>query len=138
MATDNVVILRVALDEGKTEAQLAKLVLDIEATKRAQADLNVMRKNGLVADEAYALQTVALRTSLKGQRDEQTALTKNLNLYRTATGELGNTYKGVQAQLSLAQNQCGSEPGSRRKHSGLSVRPSAAIASRLAPTRCSG
>ena len=101
----NTVILQVKLDEGQTEKQLAQLVLDIEKTKVAQAALNAERKAGKVADEEFAAQTVKLKAELKSQQVEQTALTKNLDLYRTASGELGNTYKGVQAQLSLAQNQ---------------------------------
>lgn len=99
------VILQVKLDEGKTEEQLRKLVLDIEATRKAQAELTTARKAGQLTDEAYAKQVVDLKNQLKGQQQEQTALTKNLDLYRTATGELGNSYKGVQAQLSLAQRQ---------------------------------
>jgi hypothetical protein len=105
MADNQTTILSVKLDEGKTEQQLQKLVLDIEATKKAQADLNAQRKAGAVDDAAYAQQTVALKTQLKGQQTEQTALTKNLELYRTAVADTGNTYKGLQAQLSLAQRQ---------------------------------
>ncbi|MGI4819885.1 MAG: hypothetical protein ACRYFV_01630 [Janthinobacterium lividum] len=105
MATDNTVILRVQLDEGKTEAQLQKLVLDMEATRKAQAALTLARKNDQVSTDEYAKQTVALTTQLKGQRTEYAAQAKNLELYRTATGDLANTYKGTQAQLSLAQNQ---------------------------------
>jgi hypothetical protein len=102
---EETVILKVALDEGKTEQQLQKLVLDIEATRKAQGELNAQRKAGAVDDAKYAEQSVKLAAQLKAQRQEQTVLTKNLDLYRTASGELGNTYKGMQAQLSLAQNQ---------------------------------
>ncbi len=102
---EETVILKVQLDENKTEDRVKALVLAIDATKRAQSDLNVMRKNGLVADEEYASQSVKLSAQLKNQRTEQTSLTKNLELYRTATGDLGNTYEGMQAQLSLAQRQ---------------------------------
>jgi hypothetical protein len=102
---DNVVLLRVQLDEGKTEAQLKQLVLDMEATRKAQAALTLERKAGTVADAEFAKRTVELQTQLKSQRAEFTANQKNLELYRTATGDLANTYKGTQAQLSLAQNQ---------------------------------
>jgi hypothetical protein len=105
MADNNTVILRVQLDEGKTEDKLKQLVLDLEATTKAQAALRVERKAGTLSDEEFAKQSVALKTQLTGQRAEQTALTKNLELYRTATGALGDTYKGTQAQLSLAQRQ---------------------------------
>ena len=101
----NVVVLRVTLDEGATESQLKQLVLDIEKTRAAQAALSLERRKGITTDEDFAKQTVDLRTKLKGQQQEQTALTKNLELYRTATGELANSYVGQQAQLSLAQNQ---------------------------------
>ena len=36
MPDNNTVLLRVQLDEGKTEEQLKKLVLDMEATRKAQ------------------------------------------------------------------------------------------------------
>ena len=101
----NTVILQVKLDEGQTEKQLAQLVLDIEKTKLAQNALNAERKAGKVADEEFAAQTVKLKAELKAQQVEQTGLTKNLELYRTASGDLSNTYKGTQAQLSLAQRQ---------------------------------
>ncbi|MGI4884274.1 MAG: hypothetical protein ACRYFR_04875 [Janthinobacterium lividum] len=105
MADNQTIILRVTLDEQDTEKKLAQLVLSIEASRKAQTDLTAARKLGQVTDEAYSQQTVALRTQLKGQQGEYAALQKNLDLYRTATGELGNTYKGTQAQLSLAQRQ---------------------------------
>ncbi len=105
MSDNQTVILRVQLDEGKTEERLQSLVLDIEKTKQAQAMLNLTRKAGSVTEEEYTKKTVALRAELKAQQQEQTALTKNLELYRTATGDLANTYKGTQAQLSLAQRQ---------------------------------
>jgi hypothetical protein len=105
MADNNTVILRVQLDEGKTEDKLKQLVLDLEATTKAQAALRVERKAGTISDEEFAKQSVALKTQLTGQRAEQTALTKNLELYRTAVNDTGGTYKGLQAQLSLAQRQ---------------------------------
>ncbi|MCI1187878.1 hypothetical protein MON38_10640 [Hymenobacter sp. DH14] len=105
MAADNQIILQVKLDEGKTLEQLQALVLEIEATKKAQVDLSAAKKAGAVTEQEYSKQVVDLRLQLKGQQVEQTNLTKNLDLYRTATGELGNTYKGTQAQLSLAQRQ---------------------------------
>lgn len=105
MADNNTVLLRVQLDEGKTEEKLKQLVLDMEATRKAQAALTLERKAGTVADAEFAKRTVELQTQLKGQRGEFTANQKNLELYRTATGDLANTYKGTQAQLSLAQRQ---------------------------------
>ncbi|RZK30250.1 MAG: hypothetical protein EOO63_07230, partial [Hymenobacter sp.] len=84
MAQENTVILRVALDEGKTEEQLQKLVLDIETTRKAQAALTAERKAGTVTDEEFAKRTIDLQTKLKGQQGEQTALTRNLNAYRSA------------------------------------------------------
>lgn len=102
---DKVVILKVQLDEAATEKKLQELVLQIEQTKKAQAALTAERKLGTVTDEEFSKQSVALTTQLKGQRGEFSANQKNLELFRTATGELGNTYKGTQAQLSLAQRQ---------------------------------
>ena len=105
MADNNTVILRVQLDEAGTEKKLQEVTLAIEQTTKAQAALKAERKAGLVTDEQFAKQSVDLATRLKGQRAEYAANTKNLELYRTATGDLANTYKGTQAQLSLAQRQ---------------------------------
>jgi hypothetical protein len=105
MADNNTVILRVQLDEGKTEDKLKELVLSIEATRKAQQALTAERKAGAVTDAEFTKRTVELETQLKAQRNEYAANQKNLELYRTATGDLANTYKGTQAQLSLAQRQ---------------------------------
>lgn len=105
MPDTNTVILRVALDEGKTEEKLKQLVLDMEATRKAQAALTLERKAGTVADAEFSKRTLELQTLLKSQRTEYAANEKNLELFRTATGEMANTYKGTQAQLSLAQRQ---------------------------------
>jgi hypothetical protein len=105
MSGENTVILRVQLDEAGTEKKLQQLVLDLEATRKAQAALTAERKAGTVADDEFSKRTVDLKTQLKGQMGEYASLQKNLDLYRTATGELANTYAGTQAQLSLAQNQ---------------------------------
>ncbi|MBX0290960.1 hypothetical protein K3G63_10950 [Hymenobacter sp. HSC-4F20] len=102
---EETVLLRVQLDEGKTTDRLKQLVLDIEATRRAQSDLNIMRRNGIVNDTEYAAKTVALQDQLNKQRQEQTALTKNLDLYNRAVSGVGDSYKATQAQLSLAQRQ---------------------------------
>lgn len=99
------VILSVKLDEGKTEEQLRKLVLDIEATKNAQLLLNNSRKLGNVDADTFAKKTVELRTQLKGQTQEQAALTKNLELYRAAQNGQVDSYKATQAALSLAIRQ---------------------------------
>ncbi|TGD82870.1 hypothetical protein [Hymenobacter wooponensis] len=100
-----VVLLRVQLDEGKTNDRLKQLVLDIEKTRAAQRELNAARKVGSVDDAAFARQTVALNDQLKKQRQEQTALSKNLELYSTATKGVADSYQAQQAQLSLAQRQ---------------------------------
>ncbi|MGI4736111.1 MAG: hypothetical protein ACRYG7_13120 [Janthinobacterium lividum] len=125
---ENVVVLRVQLDEGKTEAQLQKLVLDIEATKKAQAALNVERKLGTVTDGAYAQQNVALQMQLKGQRTEYSAQTKQLELYRKAQD---GTYEGLQSQLSLAQIQFQKTAGSQD----LSTESAKALNKVIAETR---
>lgn len=105
MAQDNVTILRVQLDEGKTEEQLRKLVLDIEATKKAQVELTAARKADTITADEYAKQVVDLRTKLRGQTQEQTNLTKNLDLYRAAQNGQVDSYKATQAALSLAIRQ---------------------------------
>jgi hypothetical protein len=105
MTQDNTVILRVQLDESGTEKKLQQLVLDIEQTRKAQTALTLARKADKIGTEEYAKQVVDLALKLKGQRTEYAAQTKSLELYRTATGDLANTYKGTQAQLSLAQRQ---------------------------------
>lgn len=129
--TNNTVVLRVQLEEGKTEAQLKQLVLDIEKTRAAQLALTAARKAGTKTDEEYAAETVQLRQQLKAQQQEQTALTKNLDLYRTATGELANTYTGQQAQLSLAQRQYQQLAGSQTN----STESTKALASTIAELR---
>jgi hypothetical protein len=105
MAKDNTVILRVELDEAGTEKKLQQLVLDIEATKKAQAALTAERKAGAVSDADFAKRSVDLQTQLKGQRTETTALTKNLELYRAAQNGEADSYKATQAALSLAIRQ---------------------------------
>ncbi|GGG34177.1 hypothetical protein [Hymenobacter glacieicola] len=103
--SDNTILLRVSLDEGKTTDRLKQLVLDIEATKNAQKLLTQARKENTVTDAEYAAQTVLLQDKLNKQRQESTALTKNLDLYNKAVSGVGDTYKATQAQLSLAQRQ---------------------------------
>ncbi|MDO7888166.1 hypothetical protein [Hymenobacter cheonanensis] len=110
---ENVVVLRVSLDEGKTEAQLKQLVLDLEATRKAQAALTAERKAGTVSDEEFAKKTVDLKTQLKGQQTEFTSTQKSLDLYRKASGDLRDTYAGTQAQLSLGQIQFQKTAGSQ-------------------------
>lgn len=105
MAQAEEVILRVSLDEGKTMTQLNTLVLGLEATRKAQQELSAARKAGKVSDEEFASQTVALQQQLKAQKTEQTALTKNLELFRGATDGTGTSYRNLQSQLSLAQRQ---------------------------------
>lgn len=103
--TNQTVVLRVQLDEGKTEDQLKQLVLDIEKTRAAQLLLTKERRVGIVTDEQFAQQTVALRTQLKGQQQEQTALTKNLDKYRAAQSAEAESYDSLQKQLEIAQTQ---------------------------------
>jgi hypothetical protein len=105
MAQDNVTILRVQLDEGKTEEQLRKLVLDIEATKDAQKQLTAARKADAITADEYAKQVVDLRTKLTGQQQTQRGLTKDLELYRAAQNGQVDSYKATQAALSLAIRQ---------------------------------
>lgn len=99
------IILRVALDETDTEKKLANLVLAIEGTKKAQADLQAQRKAGTVDDAKYAVETVKLTNQLTLQRAEQRELSKDLTLYRTAVNGVTDSYEAAQAQLSLAQRQ---------------------------------
>lgn len=105
MATENVAILRVQLDEGKTEEQLRKLVLDIEATRKAQAALTAERKAGTVSDEEFAKRSVDLQTQLKGQQQTQTALTRNLDAYRSAMGKATGSVDQLKAQSALLTAQ---------------------------------
>jgi hypothetical protein len=102
---DNTVLLRVQLDVGKTEERLKQLVLDIESTRLAQKALNEARQQGAVTDAEFAAQSVKLQADLKNQRTEQTALSRNLDLYNRAVSDVGDSYKATQAQLSLAQRQ---------------------------------
>lgn len=103
--TQNTVILRVSLDEGKTEEKLKQLVLDLEATRKAQASLTVERKAGTVTDEVFAQQSVKLANQLTLQRAEQRNLTKDLDLYRQAQNGQTESYAATQAALSLAIRQ---------------------------------
>jgi hypothetical protein len=105
MADNNTVILRVQLDETGTEKKLQQLVLDIEATRKAQAALTLARREDKVSEDEYAKSVVDLRTQLRGQTQEQTALTKNLELYRAAQNGEIDSYKATQAALSLALRQ---------------------------------
>jgi hypothetical protein len=102
---NNTVILRVQLDEGKTEEKLKQLVLDLEATRKAQASLTTERKAGTVTDEVFAQQSVKLANQLTLQRAEQRNLTKDLDLYRQAQNGQTESYAATQAALSLAIRQ---------------------------------
>jgi hypothetical protein len=105
MADNNTVILRVQLDEGKTEEQLKQLVLDMEATRKAQQALTAERKASAVTDEEFAKRTVDLKADLKAQQGEYAGLSKSLDLYRTAQNAEADSYKGTQAALSLTIRQ---------------------------------
>jgi hypothetical protein len=102
---NNTVLLRVQLSEEDTEKRLQQLVLDIEATKKAQAALTLARKADKISEDEYAKSVVDLRAQLRGQVQEQTAQTKNLELYRAAVNGVAGSYDQVQAQLTLAQRQ---------------------------------
>jgi hypothetical protein len=105
MAENNTVILRVELDEAGTEKKLQQLVLDIESTKKAQAALTAERKAGTVSDEEFAKRSVELQTQLKGQQQTQTALTKNLEAFRAATGRATGSVDQLKAQAALLTAQ---------------------------------
>ncbi|MVN78090.1 hypothetical protein GO988_17305 [Hymenobacter sp. HMF4947] len=105
MSDNNTVLLRVQLDETNTEQKLAKLVLEIEATRKAQAALTKARDTDKISADDYALQSVKLTNQLTLQRGEQRSLTKDLELYRGAIAGTGTSYKELQAALSLAQRQ---------------------------------
>lgn len=102
---DETVILRVQLDEGKTTDRLKQLTLDIEKNREAQKSLTAARKANTVSDEEYSKQNVDLQQKMRAARTEQTALTKNLELYTRAVKGVGTSYDATQAQLSLAQKQ---------------------------------
>ena len=89
---DKVVVLRVQLDEGKTEDRMKELVLLMEQTRKSQQALTAERKAGTVSDEEFSRRTVELQQQLKNQRTEQTVLQKNLELYRTAVNDTGGSY----------------------------------------------
>jgi hypothetical protein len=105
MAQDNQIILRVALDEGKTLEQLQGLVSEIEKTKKAQADLVAAKKAGSITEEEYNKQVVELRTQLRGQQQEQTALQKNLDAYRSAMARATGSVDQLKAQSALLTAQ---------------------------------
>lgn len=102
---EETVLLKVQLDEGATKQRLATLVLDIERTKDAQKELTAARKAGEVTEAQFAATTVRLGQTMREQRTEQTALTKNLDLYTRAVNGVAGSYDQSQAQLSLAQKQ---------------------------------
>jgi chromosome segregation ATPase len=102
---EEVVLLRVQLDEGKTTDRIKELTLDLEKNSEAQKKLKADRKEGAIAEGEYVAQLVKLQQQQRAQRQEQTALTKNLDLYTKAVQGVGGSYAQSQAQLSLAQKQ---------------------------------
>lgn len=105
MADNNTVILRVQLDSAQTEAQLKKLILDLEATRKSQAALAAERKAGTVSDADFAQRTVQLSTQLKGQQTEFSALQKTLTAYQLATGNAAGSVDSLKGQSALLTTQ---------------------------------
>ncbi|MBO2010862.1 hypothetical protein [Hymenobacter negativus] len=105
MGQENVVVLRVQLDEGETEKQIAKVASEIEATKKAQAALTKERELGRLSDEAYNQQAVKLQLQLKGQQQEQSALTKTLTSYRAMMTSATGSVDQLKAKAALLTTQ---------------------------------
>jgi hypothetical protein len=105
MDNNQTVLLRVQLDEGKTEQRLAVLAAQLAKTRDEQRALTKAREQGLVSEEGFGKESVKLTNQLLIQRTEQARLTKDLQLYRDATEGVGTSYKNLQSQLSLAQRQ---------------------------------
>jgi hypothetical protein len=105
MNDNRTVLLRVQLDEGKTEERLAVLASSLVKTREEQKALTKAREQGLVSEEGFGKESVKLTNQLLVQRTEQARLTKDLQLYRDANEGVGTSYKNLQAQLSLAQRQ---------------------------------
>jgi hypothetical protein len=102
---ENTVILRVQLSEEDTEKKLRKLVLDIEATRKAQAQLQKERRLNIVTDEEYKKRTVDLALQLKSQRGEFAANQKNLEQFRQATTSATGSVDQLKAQSALLTTQ---------------------------------
>jgi hypothetical protein len=105
MPDNNTVILRVQLSEEDTQKKLQQLVLDIEATRKAQAALTAERKAGTVSDEEFAKRSVDLQVKLKGLGQEQSAVTKTLDAYRAAMGKATGSVDQLKAQSALLTAQ---------------------------------
>lgn len=105
MNDNRTVLLRVQLDEGKTEERLAVLASSLVKTREEQKALTKAREQGLLSEEGFGKESVRLTNQLLVQRTEQTRLTKDLQLYRDANEGVGTSYKNLQSQLSLAQRQ---------------------------------
>lgn len=105
MDNNQIVLLRVQLDDGKTEQRLAQLATSLAKTRDEQKALTKAREQSLVSEEAFGKESVKLANQLTLQRNEQGRLTKDLQLYRDANEGVGTSYKNLQAQLSLAQRQ---------------------------------
>jgi hypothetical protein len=115
MTDTNTVILRVQLDEDKTEDRIKELVLLMEATRKAQASLTLERKAGTISDEVFAQQTVKLANQLTLQRAEQNSLTKSVDQFRTATTAGTGSIDSMRAQLALATKQVNALSEAERK-----------------------
>jgi hypothetical protein len=102
---NNTVLLRVQLDDAGTQKQIQSLVLAIEATRKAQAELTKARQQGTVSEEQYAKQSVDLKLKLKGQQQEQDALVKNLIHYRAMMGSATNSVDQLKAKSALLTMQ---------------------------------
>lgn len=112
---DNIILLRINLDEGATKQKLEQVVLDIEATKKAQTDLATAKRAGSLTEAEYARQVVALRAQLKGQQQEQTALTRTLEQFQAATTSAEGSVDALKAQSALLTTQYNALSEAERK-----------------------
>ena len=102
---DETIILKVQLDEGKTNDRLKVLAVDMAKTRQEQRELKKAYDAGLLSEEAYGAKSVEVGKQLRTLSQENTALTKNLDLYNRAVQGVSGSYDQQQAQLSLAQKQ---------------------------------
>lgn len=121
-------VLRVQLDEGATQKQLQDLVLKMEATRKAQADLTAERRAGTKSDEQFSAESVKLQQRLASERGEYNNLNKTLTLYQQS---MQDNYKGTQAALSLANIQFQQTKGSQD----LSTESAKALSATIADLR---
>ncbi|WP_179287737.1 hypothetical protein, partial [Enterococcus faecalis] len=99
---ENQVVLRISLDEGKTEQQLQKLAAELAKARDEQKALTKAREQGLVSEESYGKESVRLAELLRKQQAEQRNLTKLLDNYRAAQNAEAESYDSLQSQLTIA------------------------------------